>query len=110
MIRPQAPSFGSRGNCRDGSIVPIVSIPPFVTPPHSVTHTTVAAGRGDFAVLRADPIRSHRRRPAPSGPGCCSSPDSRGAKDFIAVLLLQDAGIAAATYDQLGQFETPRTR
>lgn len=88
--------------------MPIVSIPPFVTLPHSVTHTTVAAGRGDFAVLRADPIRSHREAPSAEWARLLLVPGFTGSKeDFIAVLpLLQDAGIAAATYDQLGQFET----
>ena len=77
-----------------------MSIPPFVTLPDSVTRTTVVTDRGRFATLHTTP--------AGDGPRLLLVPGFTGSKeDFIAVLpLLHEAGVVAASYDQLGQFET----
>lgn len=71
--------------------------------PEGVTRTEIQTGRGVFAALTAVP---HRRRGT-----VLLVPGWTGSKeDFIALLpLLLDAGWAAVSYDQRGQFESAAT-
>jgi pimeloyl-ACP methyl ester carboxylesterase len=77
-----------------------VSTPPFVDLPSSLTVERWPVRGSHRAVLRT--------RLAPTDRWCVLVPGFTGSKeDFIAVLpLLADAGVAAVSYDQLGQHES----
>ena len=84
----------------DESIVPPVSIPPFLGLPRGVSHRRVRARDVELAALTTEAEPGHER--ALLVPGFTGSKE-----DFIAVLpLLQQAGVHAVAYDQLGQYES----
>ncbi|MDQ1246636.1 MAG: hypothetical protein QG597_1004 [Actinomycetota bacterium] len=86
-----------------GSIVPVVSVPPFLTLPRGVKVLAVDAGDARLATMQAGPADAQARALMVTG--------FTGSKeDFIATLpLLAQAGVNSVAYDQLGQYQSVTT-
>lgn len=84
-----------------GTIVPVVSVPPFLALPSGVAPVSVALDDVDIATLHAGPPDSTDRVLLVAG--------FTGSKeDFIALLpLLAAGGVHAVAYDQVGQYQSP---
>ena len=80
--------------------MPPVSIPPFLGLPRGVSHRRVRVRDAELAILSTGPEMAQER--ALLIPGFTGSKE-----DFIALLpLLQQSGVHAVAYDQLGQYES----